>query len=65
MIPLVDKEECTGCKRCIEVCPPRAIDLRDQVAHIDEDFCEECGFCASECPVDAIDIPFPAGDPDR
>jgi heterodisulfide reductase subunit A-like polyferredoxin len=62
MIPLVDKEKCTGCKRCIEVCPPRAIELQDQKAAIDAGFCEECGLCAAECAVGAIDIPFPVGD---
>lgn len=65
MIPLVDREKCTGCKKCVEVCPPRAIDLWDGTACIDEEFCEECGFCAAECPLDAIDIPFLVGDPDR
>ena len=29
MIPLIDGEKCTGCNRCIEVCPPRAIELTD------------------------------------
>jgi Pyruvate/2-oxoacid:ferredoxin oxidoreductase delta subunit len=64
MIPVVDEKACTGCKRCIEVCPPRAIDLREGTAHIDEEFCEECGLCAAECKAQAIDIPFPVGDPD-
>ena len=59
MIPLINGDKCTGCKRCVEVCPPRAIEIRDQLAHIDEEFCEECGFCAAECRARAIRIPFP------
>ncbi|NLT23369.1 MAG: 4Fe-4S binding protein [Syntrophorhabdus sp.] len=59
MIPVVDKETCTGCATCWEVCPPGAILFREGKAIIDEDLCEECGFCAAECPVKAIDIPFP------
>lgn len=59
MIPVVDKETCTGCATCWEVCPPGAILFREGKACIDEDLCEECGFCAAECPVQAIEIPFP------
>jgi len=59
VIPLIDGEKCTGCRKCIEVCPPRAIELRDRLARVEEEFCEECGFCAAECPAEAILIPFP------
>lgn len=59
MIPVIDKESCIGCGKCIEVCPPQALISVDNVAHIREDLCEECGFCAPECPVNAIDIHFP------
>jgi ferredoxin len=59
MIPVIDKNVCTGCGNCVEICPPQAISLEDNQAFIDIDLCEECGFCAAECPVDAISIPFP------
>jgi len=59
MIPVIDEEACTGCGRCMEVCPPRAIIMRDGSAGIEVEFCEECGFCAAECTVKAIAIPFP------
>ncbi|MGD0230634.1 MAG: 4Fe-4S binding protein [Syntrophorhabdales bacterium] len=59
MIPLIDDDTCTGCRRCMEVCPPLAIALKDKKARIEDEFCEECGFCAAECPVGAIRIPFP------
>jgi ferredoxin len=58
MIPLIDKDACTGCEKCVEVCPPQAMLIEDGKASIEEEFCEECGFCASECPVAAISIPF-------
>ncbi|HUJ70441.1 MAG TPA: 4Fe-4S binding protein [Syntrophorhabdales bacterium] len=61
MIPIIDGEACTGCGKCMEVCPPRAIVMEDGSARIDEEFCEECGFCAAECKVKAIVIPFPRG----
>lgn len=59
MIPVIDKDKCTACRKCIEICPPQAISLKDDAACIEADLCEECGFCAAECPVNAITIPFP------
>lgn len=58
MIPIIDKDQCTGCASCIEVCPPKAIYIENDKAVIESEFCEECGFCAAECPVDAIKIIF-------
>ena len=59
MIPAIDESVCTGCGKCVEVCPPRALELRNKKVRVDEEFCEECGFCAAECPTEAIVIPFP------
>ncbi len=59
MIPIVDKEKCTACGSCLDICPPGAIILEDDAASIAADLCEECGFCAAECPVEAISIDFP------
>jgi heterodisulfide reductase subunit A-like polyferredoxin len=59
MIPKIDKDLCTGCGCCADVCPPQAIETIDEKAHIDEQFCEECGFCTAACPIAAIYIPFP------
>jgi ferredoxin len=59
MIPIIDKENCTGCGNCVEVCPPRAISFQNEKAYIEDDFCEECGFCVAECPVETISLPFP------
>jgi len=60
MIPTIDKEVCTGCGACVEVCPPQALFLDDEEIEIQEELCEECGFCAAECPVSAIRIILPS-----
>ena len=62
MIPVIERELCTGCGNCIEVCPPQALSLEDEKVSVQEEFCEECGFCAAECPVEAIKIIFPLSD---
>ncbi len=60
MIPQIDRKLCIACGRCVEVCPPQAIEIVEDQAHLEETLCEECGFCAAACPVDAIRIPFPS-----
>jgi len=59
MIPVIDKEKCTGCGICTEICPPDAISIINDKAFIEKEFCEECGFCAPSCPSGAIRIEFP------
>ncbi|MCM8822914.1 MAG: electron transfer flavoprotein subunit alpha [Candidatus Omnitrophica bacterium] len=52
----VNKEKCTGCKICIEVCPSGAIELdKNGRAQINEK-CTLCRLCVKECPENAIEI---------
>ena len=51
----IDKEKCTACRACAEVCPVDAITVED-VAIVDKNKCMECGSCIGVCPVDAIEL---------
>jgi ferredoxin len=51
----IDKEKCTSCGACAEICPVDAIKV-DDVAIVDENECIDCGTCVEECPVDAIEL---------
>lgn len=56
MAAKIDKEKCTACGTCAEVCPVEAIKVND-VAVVNDEECLECGACVSECPTEAISIP--------
>ena len=56
MAAKIDKEKCTACGTCAEVCPVEAIKVND-VAVVNDEECLECGACVSECPTEAISLP--------
>lgn len=45
---------CTGCGRCLEVCPQNCIALAQSGAVIAQEHCLRCGNCMAACPVGAI-----------
>lgn len=58
-LPSVKKESCTGCGKCIKVCPVEAMGLvaandpanpNRKVARLDERVCLGCGVCVRACP---------------
>ena len=55
MAAVVDKEKCTGCETCIEICPVEAISVNNGKAEISNE-CVDCGSCVDECPNQAISI---------
>src|SRR5690606_22497051 len=54
----VNKQACTLCMSCSQVCPTRAItDAGDKPQlSFTEDLCVQCGLCAKACPEDAITL---------
>jgi len=55
MAVTIDKEKCTACGACVDICPVDAIKIEDK-AVVDEDTCIDCGTCVDECPVEAISL---------
>lgn len=52
-----DSTKCTGCGKCLEVCPHRVFQPEGKKVKIaDRDACMECGACARNCAFDAISV---------
>ncbi|NHJ48401.1 MAG: 4Fe-4S dicluster domain-containing protein [Asgard group archaeon] len=59
---IINRDLCTGCKTCIEICPRDCFELdveKKSVFHLKR--CHDCGHCISYCPEAAIqhrDLPI-------
>ncbi|HEY88304.1 MAG TPA: 4Fe-4S dicluster domain-containing protein [Thermoflexia bacterium] len=62
-MPEVQADTCTGCGKCVEVCPMEAITLvsahdaqhpHRKKARVQTDICIGCGVCARVCPTQSI-----------
>ena len=56
-LPVIDREKCTACMMCAEVCPTAAMwgDLDNRkIALIDRELCIGCGICKKICQFEAI-----------
>lgn len=49
-------EKCTGCKRCIHLCPYDCLKTSEEKIAIDFERCTACGKCIEECTSNAISI---------
>lgn len=51
----IDPELCTGCTRCLDVCPGGAIEGESKAPHrIDPETCTHCGACRDVCRPEAV-----------
>src|SRR3954447_16595700 len=56
MLELIVKDRCTGCNRCVEVCPTNVLDPGPEKVPIvaRPEQCQTCFMCELYCAVDAI-----------
>jgi dihydroorotate dehydrogenase subfamily 1 len=56
-VAIIEKNLCTGCERCIRVCPHNALSMNvKNKAVVNEEICAGCGLCWYECPENAITL---------
>lgn len=48
-------DRCTGCRKCVSVCPQKCIDMTVKPVFIQQEHCLHCGNCYAICPVKAIE----------
>ena len=52
-----NKDKCTGCGICVDVCPHAVFRMENRKAVItDRDLCMECGACEKNCPFCALSV---------
>jgi NAD-dependent dihydropyrimidine dehydrogenase PreA subunit len=55
VIEFIDEAACTGCGKCVEICPTDVFDLADRKSQISRKAdCTSCMNCELYCPHDAI-----------
>jgi ferredoxin len=54
--PKLKKNLCVGCNKCGNICPAKAIVIKDKKAVIDKEKCIRCFCCQEFCPVGAMKV---------
>lgn len=57
--PRPKKKECIGCRKCAEICPAKAIEMKNKVPVINKSTCITCFCCQEFCPVGAMKVHRP------
>ena len=57
--PRVEKAACIGCKKCAEICPAKAITMKNHKPSIDRRACIRCFCCQEFCPKGAMKVARP------
>lgn len=53
--PVIQANDCTGCKNCVTICPSFVFEMRGDTSKVIRgDWCIGCGHCVAVCPTGAI-----------
>ena len=52
----IDADKCTGCGRCVEICPSGTLSMQGGKAAVTGGQSLSCGHCAAVCPEEAITV---------
>jgi ferredoxin len=56
-LPVLDETKCTGCGRCVAVCPTGCLERTGAVVWLPRPLdCVRCGACEVVCPADAVRV---------
>lgn len=58
-VPDARKKECIGCKKCANICPAKAIEMKHNKPIINRKACIRCFCCQEFCPVGAMKVKRP------
>ena len=54
--PIFDADKCKVCSRCVEICPAKALSIKDGHVSFEKKKCITCYCCHEVCPFDAIKV---------
>jgi len=54
LVPVIDEEKCTYCRKCAEFCQYNALFVAGETAMVFKELCHSCGGCKIICPEEAI-----------
>lgn len=60
MPPIIDKEKCTGCGVCADICPLQVFRREGRATEVKRPYeCWHCNACVLDCPAKAIELRLP------
>jgi MinD superfamily P-loop ATPase len=61
-LPVIDKEKCTLCGTCVDVCPEDVLAIAEEtLTYANPDQCTMCTECEAACPENAVACYFQIG----
>ena len=52
----IDEAQCIGCEDCVEICPLKALKVKDELVQVNRKRCIGCGLCNRACPNEALSM---------